>query len=377
MNDWYALVFAVLLLAGNAFFVGAEFSLITVRRDRLEALVAQGKSRARTVIRAGEHLSLMLAGSQLGITICSILLGRVAEPAIAHLIEVPLHTLGVPEALLHPIAFTLGLTIVVVLHILLGEMVPKNIAIAGPERAAMLLVPVHLLFMRPARPVIAFFNLCANATLRAARITPKDELDSSVSAVELSAMIGESRSEGLLDEEEHSRLTRALATSDRTVADVMIPLARVRTVPETVRDDAEAGPTLGDVEQAVTATGFSRYPTRRPDGTITGYVHIKDVLDLVREPSTGPETIIPATVIRPLPAIGIGDGFDEALAVLQRTNAHLAGVIDTTGTLRGIVALEDLVEEFVGTVRDATHRVADPLGNRPRTTAPRSTERDR
>ncbi|AYA26617.1 Hemolysin, contains CBS domains [Rhodococcus rhodochrous J3] len=371
MSDWFGIVLAVLLLAGNAFFVGAEFSLITVRRDRLETLLAQGKTRARTVIHAGEHLSLMLAGSQLGITICSILLGRVAEPAIAHLIEVPLHAARVPDALLHPIAFTIGLTIVVVLHILLGEMVPKNIAIAGPERAAMLLVPIHLWFMRPARPVIAFYNLCANATLRAAHIDPKDELDTSVSAVELTEMIGESRSEGLLDEEEHKRLTRALATGNRTVADVMIPLARVRTVPHT-----DAGPTLGDVEHAVTTTGFSRYPTRRPDGTITGYIHIKDVLDLVREQSTGPETLIPAAAIRALPTIGIADGLDEALAALRRSNAHLAGVIDTTGTLRGIVALEDLVEEFVGTVRDATHRVADPLGNRPRTTAPRSTERE-
>ncbi|WP_241386911.1 hemolysin family protein [Rhodococcus sp. CH91] len=371
MNDWLAIVLAVLLLAGNAFFVGAEFSLITVRRDRLEALLAQGKTRARTVIRAGEHLSLMLAGSQLGITICSILLGRVAEPAIAHLIEVPLHTLGVPESLLHPIAFTLGLSLVVVLHILLGEMVPKNIAIAGPERAAMLLVPVHLMFMRPARPVIAFYNLCANAGLRAARITPRDELDTSVSAVELSAMIGESRSEGLLDEEEHRRLTRALATGGRTVTDVLIPLARVRTVPLTGADA-----TLGDVERAVTATGYSRYPTRRADGRITGYIHIKDVLELVRDQSAGPDTLIPASMIRPLPTIAATAGLDRALGVLQRANAHLAGVIDATGTLQGIVALEDLVEEFVGTVRDATHRVADPLGNRPRTAAPRSPEHD-
>lgn len=359
MNDWLALAFAILLLAGNAFFVGAEFSLITVRRDRLETLLAQGKTRARTVIEAGEHLSLMLAGSQLGITICSILLGRVAEPAIAHLIETPLHAVGLPDGLLHPIAFALGLSIVVIAHILLGEMVPKNIAIAGPERMAMLLVPVHLLFMRPARPVIAFYNLCANATLRAVRIDPKDELDSSVSAVELTEMIGESRSEGLLDEEEHRRLTRALATGGRTVADIMIPLARVRTVPVTAR-----GTTLGVVEQAVTATGYSRYPTRRTDGTITGYVHIKDVLDLVREESTGPDTVVPPALIRTLPTVAAEYGLDEALAVLRDTNAHLAGVSDATGTLRGIVALEDLVEEFVGTVRDATHRVPDPPASR-------------
>ncbi len=226
MNDWLAVLLTVLLLAGNAFFVGAEFALITARRDRLEALVGQGKKRARTVIAAGEHLSLMLAGSQLGITICSILLGRVGEPAIAHLIETPMHALGVPDSLLHPIGFALALTIVVVLHILLGEMVPKNIAIAGPERSAMLLVPTHLLFMKVARPLIAFYNLCANLSLRLLRVEPKDELDVTVTELELSEMIGESRSEGLLDEEEHRRLTQALQTSGRTVADVTIPPVR-------------------------------------------------------------------------------------------------------------------------------------------------------
>src|SRR6478752_4557680 len=143
MSDLLAVALTVLLLAGNAFFVAAEFALISARRDRLEALESQGKKRARTVIRAGENLSLMLAGAQLGITICSILLGRVGEPAIAHLIEAPLDALGVPAGFLHPIGFTLALSLVVVLHILLGEMVPKNIAIAGPERSAMLLVPMH------------------------------------------------------------------------------------------------------------------------------------------------------------------------------------------------------------------------------------------
>src|SRR5690606_41751746 len=117
MSDWFGIVLAVLLLAGNAFFVGAEFSLITVRRDRLEPRLAQGKTRARTVIHAGEHLSLMLAGSQLGITICSILLGRVGEPAIAHLIDVPVHAAGGPDASRHPIAFTIGLNTSAVLRI--------------------------------------------------------------------------------------------------------------------------------------------------------------------------------------------------------------------------------------------------------------------
>ena len=147
----------------------------SARRDRLEALVDEGYSRARTVIRASERLSIMLAGAQLGITICSIVLGRVGEPAIAHLLEKPLEWASVPHALLHPISFTVSLGLVVIAHILLGEMVPKNIALAGPERSAMLLVPVHLLFVRLTRPVIAVYNWLANISLRALRVTPRDE----------------------------------------------------------------------------------------------------------------------------------------------------------------------------------------------------------
>lgn len=148
MSDWYAVMLTVVLLGVNAFFVGAEFSLISSRRDRLDALIAQGKARARKVLYASEHLSMMLAGAQFGITIASLLLGKVGEPAIAHLIEGPFHALGLPDALLHPISFAIALGIVTFLHILLGEMVPKNIALAGPESVAMMLVPTHTVFVK-------------------------------------------------------------------------------------------------------------------------------------------------------------------------------------------------------------------------------------
>ncbi|UGT44463.1 hemolysin family protein [Nocardia yamanashiensis] len=354
MGDWGAVLLTLFLLLGNAFFVGAEFALISARRDRLEALAAQGKRSANTVIEAAQNLSMMLAAAQLGITICSILLGRVGEPAVAHLIEAPLELIGIPDQLLHPIAFALALTIVVILHILLGEMIPKNIALAGPERSALLLVPAHLMWLRLARPLIYVYNLAANLTLRMLRIEPKDELDSTVSSVELAEMFGESRSEGLLDEEEHRRLTQALGSSDLIVADVMVPLAKTRSVP--LRGD---GTTLGDIETAVAETGFSRYPVRATDGSLVGYLHVKDVLDLVADDEAGPGTPIPRTDIRPLPTVSMGTTLFEALARLRRTNSHLGRVVDSRGNTVGIVALEDLVEEFVGTVRDATHRIAE------------------
>ncbi|PYE20713.1 CBS domain containing-hemolysin-like protein [Williamsia limnetica] len=358
MGDLLGVVLTVFLLAGNAFFVGAEFSLISARRDRLEALEEQGKRRARTVIEAGEHLSLMLAAAQLGITICSILLGRVGEPAVAHLIEKPLHLAHVPDGLLHPISFALALSLVVVLHILLGEMVPKNIALAGPERSAMLLVPAHLLFIKLARPLIAFYNWAANVSLRLMRVEPKDELDATVSANELSEMIGESRQEGLIDQEEHARLTRALQTSGRTVVEVAIPLSELRSV-QVTKDGTtgRVGPTLGSIEQAVTDTGFSRYPVRGTDGTYTGYLHLKDVLDEILDEEVGPDSIIGVDKIHPLPVLADRTPLDEATAAMRRTSSHLAAVVDDNGRTVAVVALEDLVEEFVGTVRDETHRV--------------------
>ncbi|MGV9825484.1 hemolysin family protein [Gordonia sp. NPDC003429] len=358
MSDAWAVVLTVVLLAGNAFFVGAEFSLISARRDRLEALAEEGKTRARTVIRAGEHLSLMLAGAQLGITICSILLGRVGEPAVAHIIEKPLDLVHVPDAMLHPISFALALAIVVVLHILFGEMVPKNIALAGPERAAMLLVPAHLMFIRVVRPLIAIYNWLANITLRAMRVEPKDELDSTVSPIELAQMLGESREEGLIDAEEHERLTRALQSVGRTVSEVIIPSDRMRSVDVEVDPvTGGVGPTLGAVERAVTDTGFSRYPVRGRDGTFTGYLHLKDVLDEILDESIGPDTIIGIDKIRPLPVIASDTPLDDATRALRRTSSHLGAVVDDSGRTIGIVALADLVEEFVGTVRDETHRV--------------------
>ncbi|GAA3967281.1 hemolysin family protein [Gordonia caeni] len=358
MGDLWGVLLTVLLLAANAFFVGAEFALIAARRDRLVALEESGKKRARTVIKAGERLSLMLAGSQLGITICSILLGRVGEPAIAHLLERPLDLMNVPDGLLHPISFVIAISLVVILHILLGEMVPKNIALAGPERAAMLLIPVQLMFIRLVRPVIWFYNALANGALRLFGVEPKDEVSSTVTEAELAQMIGESRELGLLDAEEHERLTRALETIERTAVEVMIPLRDVRTVRAAV--DARTGrlgPRLGAVERAVRETGFSRFPVRGLDGSYIGYLHLKDVLEDILDENLGPESILGTDKIRPLPRVRAGTPLDEASGLLRRASAHLGGVVDETGTLIGVIALADLAEAFVGSLRDGTHRI--------------------
>lgn len=353
MGDIFGVLLTFVLLAANAFFVASEFSLISARRDRLEALAEQGKHSAVTVIRAGEHLSLMLAGSQLGITVCSILLGRVAEPAVAHLLEKPFGLLGIPDAVLHSVSFLVALSIVVTLHVLLGEMVPKNIAIAGPESTAMLLIPVYLVYMRLARPFIAFYNWCANSTLRLFGVEPKDELDVTVSTVELSEMIAESLSEGLLDPEEHTRLTRALQIRNRAVDDVAMALDEIRAVP--VAHEG-AGPTVGVLEEALKETGYSRFPVTDAGGAFIGYLHIKDVLPLLNG-AAGSAAVVDASMVRPLPKVPATLPLPDALTRLRRTNSHLALVTAPDGAATAMVALEDLVEDLVGTVRDSTHRI--------------------
>jgi CBS domain containing-hemolysin-like protein len=350
MADFLDVVLTVLLLLTNAFFVGAEFALISARRDRLEALAEQGRKRAVTVIRAGENLSLMLAGAQLGITACSILLGRIGEPAVARLLEKPFALVGVHQAVLHTVSFIIAITIVVVLHVLLGEMVPKNIAIAGPESAAMLLIPPYLVWVRAARPFIAFYNWCAHITLRAVRVQARDELEITVSTVELSEMIAESVSEGLLDPEEHMRLSRALQIRNRVVADVSVPLNEIRAVPIAA---AGRGPTVGAIERALAETGYSRFPVVDSAGEFVGYLHIKDVLNQVEDPNA----IVDRSAIRALPRLAEKLPLPDALSRMRRNNSHLALVTAADGRVVAMVALEDLVEDLVGTVRDGTHRV--------------------
>ncbi|HEY2220760.1 hemolysin family protein [Actinomycetospora sp.] len=373
MNDGVALLAMVGLLGLNAFFVGAEFALISARRDRVETMVDAGTSGAATVLRATEHLSMMMAAAQLGITICSLALGALGEPALAHLIEEVFSPLGVPEALVHPIAFVVALLVVTVLHIVIGEMVPKNIAIAGPENTAVWLVPPLVMFLKVARPVIVALNWIANHVLKLLGVEPKDERESAFTPSEIAEMLSESRREGLLDASQTRRLTQALHTAERTAADVLIPRERLTVLP--------ANPTVGALEEAVARTGFSRYPVQAPEapdahprldthpldpGTdpvlprqtgvapsveLAGYLHIKDVLDL----GGGPDEVVPAERVRALPRLSVSAPVDEALATMRREGSHLARAVDAEGTTVGVVALEDLVEEYVGTVRDSTH----------------------
>ncbi|MAS55735.1 hemolysin family protein [Nocardioides sp.] len=344
MSDYAALLVAVLLLAFNAFFVGAEFALISARRSQIEPRAQQGSRAARTTLRAMENVSLMMAGAQLGITICSLGLGAVGEPALAHLIEPLFESWGIPEALVHPVAFALALVVVVSLHVVLGEMVPKNIAIAGPERSALVLAPVLVGVVAVLRPIIVSLNAIANATLRLIRVEPKDEVSSTYTREEVAALVEESRGEGLLEADEYDRLAGALGFTEKTVDLVLLTPDTLETI---VR-----GSSAADVEALCASTGFSRFPVAASDGELLGYLHIKDVLEPDEERRGLP---IDDKWIRPFAPVAEDAPLHETLEVLQRRGAHMARVVDAAGATVGLATLEDVIEELVGEIRDGAH----------------------
>ncbi len=354
MSTLPAFLLLILLLAVNAFFVAVEFALVSSRHDRLEAMAAAGHSRAYKVIDASEHLSMMLATCQLGITVASVLLGKISEPAIAKLLENPLALVGVSGFWLHTISFIVALIIISYLHILLGEMVPKNFTISSHERTAIIIVTPMLMIMKVSRPLIYFFNALANGTLRLMGVKPRDELERRVTSAQLKAMIGESSGEGLIDDEETRRLDRALEASDRPVRTIMIPVHRMRTL-----ELKEGQITLESLQKLVQETGYSRYPVKNDIGHYLGFLHIKDVLDYLYSDELSGKPI-PANLIRPLLTFPGDSSIDSVSARMRRLRSHLALVTDPeTDQIIGFVALEDLMEEFVGTVRDSTHKIPE------------------
>ncbi|HEX6335489.1 MAG TPA: hemolysin family protein [Jiangellaceae bacterium] len=347
MSNLTALGIALLLLAGNAFFVGAEFALISARRTQIEPRAQAGSRAAKITLRGMEDVSLMMAGAQLGITMCSLGLGAVGEPAVAHLIEPVFEAVGLPDSLVHAVALVIALAIVVTLHMVLGEMVPKNIAIAGPERSALALGPPLYAIVTALKPVIWLLNASANVVLRLVRVTPQNEITSTFTADEVAGFIAQSRREGLLDEDEHGLLTGALAFTDAQVDSVALGIDDLVTVPAQV--------TPAELDDICARTGFSRFPVVNDTGEIVGYVHLKDVLetpDDVRDQPVHPKWL------RPLVDVGRDQSLRDALRIMQAHGAHLARVVDTHDRrVVGVAALEDVLEELVGDVTDAGQRV--------------------
>ncbi|HTU13727.1 MAG TPA: hemolysin family protein [Solirubrobacterales bacterium] len=339
-----ALLISVFLLIANAFFVGAEFALISARRSVIEPRAEEGSRLARIAVGAMENVTLMMAGAQLGITLCTLGLGALAEPAIAHGLEVPFESWGLPEAMVHPVALIIALLTVGSLHVILGEMVPKNIALAGPERSAMVLAPPLIVVVRVLWPAIALLNGLANVTLRLIGIQPKDEVASAFTRDEVAGLVEESRREGFLDAHESHLLAGALEFEERDARSVLLPLDSIEKLPVTV--------TPAEVEEVAARTGFSRFPVER-DGDMIGYLHLKDALEFKDRHRNRP---IAESWVRPLPTVRLRDPLRSILETMQGSGAHLARVIGDDGRTVGMVALEDVLEELIGEVRDATQR---------------------
>lgn len=336
------LVVAALLLVANGVFVAAEFALVAVRRTRIDQLVAEGDIRAKVAQRAIRDLSFMLSASQLGITMASLGLGYVAEPAVARLFEGPLERLGLPEAASHTVAFSLALTLVVFLHMVIGEMVPKNIAIAEPERTALWLATPMRVFTIAFGPLIRALTALANGGLRLLRVEPRDELVVAHTGEEIAGMLAASRREGLLEEVGHRLMSGALGFADEPVADVMVPRAKVVAV--------GAGSTIDQIERRVIDTGHSRLPVFGRDiDDVIGFVHAKDLLDMTGVHRRRP---LPPSVLRRMLVVPEDQSLQVVLRSMRRARIHFALVVDGAGRTAGIVTLEDVLEVVVGEIRD-------------------------
>ncbi|MDX3695997.1 hemolysin family protein [Streptomyces europaeiscabiei] len=325
--------FATLVV--NAFFVGAEFALISVRRSQIEPYAEQGDRRARSVLWGLQHVSALMAAAQLGITLCTLVLGVVAEPAIEHLLEPLFHAMGVPEGAGHVVSFVIALALATYLHMLLGEMVPKNIALAEPVRSALLLGPPLVTLSRALRPVIFTVNAFANALLKLMRIETKDEVTAAFSDTELARLVRDSSKAGLIDDRAQERLSDALELGRRPVRDVVLPLERVVY--------AGMGVTPEELERLSAESGFSRFPVVDEGRRIVGYLHVKDALD-----ATPRDVPFSVRDMRSIARVRETTPLDDVLSAMRRSRTHLAAVLGEDGRLAGIVTMEDVLRELFG-----------------------------
>jgi CBS domain containing-hemolysin-like protein len=349
VSDWAGIIWLFVLLAFNAFFVGAEFAVISARRSQIEPLAERGSRAAKTALYAMEHATLMLATSQLGITICSLLILNVSEPAIHHLLAGPLGLTGLTEAMVDTIAFLIALVLVSYLHVVFGEMVPKNLAFSVPDRAVLMLATPLVWVSRLFHPVIVALNWIANGTVRLFRVEPKDEAASTFTLDEVTTIVNQSRIEGVLDDAAGT-VSAALEFTDKQAKDVAVPLTQLVTLPESVTPDR--------IERSVAKHGFSRYVIVDATGAPLGYVHLKDILRAAEGPDAA------ADVVRPIPHKRIHQmvpvlettDLEDALALMRRAGRHLARVRNAAGETTGVLFLEDIIEELIGEVQDATRR---------------------
>ncbi|MGI5358756.1 hemolysin family protein [Streptomyces sp. CA-252508] len=331
-----ALFVTVLLLVGSGFFVAAEFALVAAKRHRMEKAAAEGQRGAKAALAGMRELSLMLAGAQLGITICTLGLGSISKPAISHQVDPLLVKLGLPTGLSYGIAFAFAMIVVVFLHMVLGEMAPKSWAIAHPERSAMLLTPPFRALVKTVRPLIWLLNKVSNALVRMCRVQPRDELAAVHNREQLTHLVAESERLGLINKTDSDLITRSLTEPQTPVAELQTRADDIITVP------AEAD--LDTILAKATTADRSRLLVREHDGaTILGSVHARDAL-VAR---TRGRSVTARQLARPVPELNGDDSVSHAVEQLRRSRASLALIRDREGRLTGLISLDDLLARLL------------------------------
>ncbi|MET9606835.1 hemolysin family protein [Streptomyces sp. NPDC006512] len=335
------LLAAFALILANGFFVAAEFGLVTVERPEAERAAAEGDRRARTVVDALRELSFQLSGTQLGITITSLVVGMLAEPALAALLSGPLAATGLPRGAVPGIAVVIGMLLASAVQMVVGELVPKNWAVSRPLQVARFVAGPQQVFSRAFRPVIAGLNSVANRLVRALGVEPADEMASARTPGELVSLVRHSAQAGALEQDTADLFVRTLSLGELTAQHVMTPRVKVSALQHTA--------TAADVLNLTRATGLSRFPVYRERiDEITGVVHLKDALavpEAERSRTTvGRICVAPLLVPGSLPV--------QPLLERLRSEQPMAVVVDEYGGTAGVVTLEDIVEELVGEVRD-------------------------
>ncbi|MFI9542465.1 hemolysin family protein [Streptomyces sp. NPDC052016] len=329
-----AIFVTVLLLIGSGFFVAAEFALVAAKRHRMEKAAAEGARGAKAALAGMRELSLMLAGAQLGITVCTLGLGSVSKPAISHELDPLLHKLGLPSALSYGVAFAVAMVVVVFLHMVVGEMAPKSWAIAHPERSAMLLSPPFRGVVKAVRPLISALNKMSNGLVRLCRVTPRDELASVHNREQLAHLVEESERLGLISESDSELLTRSLTEPETPVRDLLVPAAEITSV--------AAGADADEILRLAAGNDRTRLLVRA-HGTVLGSVHARDAL-VARAQG---RTTSARSLARPVPELSEDATVAEAIDLLRRRRASLAVVRDDSGQLTGMVSLDDLLARFL------------------------------